>query len=286
MPPACFLTPKPIGCTPRSCPTGSLPAAKAYFVTPPPLGGDTVGRGILDAPFPSRHKHRGISEAWHRRRPGGPSRYNATTFRACRVIPMRATRGAASSAQATDRSLPGRPESSFPPLGLLSPPNPLRWASAGAPITASANGAGGDADPVFASSVQPTAAMSPRFWGVPGAHPRPFLSHRFLSERKRCPGRAGPLREGGILYERATTGRPYGRRAESSRPTEPMVAEANGRIISAPANGETGGQYPLSQKVRRDAAPSWRGKSEQIVNCGGPLAGKRPFLIAFWGAEV
>ena len=134
MPPACFLTPKPIGCTPRSCSTGSLPAAKAYFVTPPPLGGNTVGRGILDAPFPSRHKHRGISEAWHRRRPGGPSRYNATTFRACRVIPMRVTRGAASSAQATDRSLPGRPESSFPPLGLLSPPNPLRWASAGAPL--------------------------------------------------------------------------------------------------------------------------------------------------------
>ena len=124
---------------PPSCSTGSLPAAKAYFVTPPPLGGDTVGRGILDAPFPSRHKHRGISEAWHRRRPGGPSRYNATTFRACRVIPMRATRGATSSAQATDRSLPGRPESSFPPLGLLSPPNPLRWASAGAPITASAS---------------------------------------------------------------------------------------------------------------------------------------------------
>ncbi len=104
---------------------------------------------------------------------------------------MRAAQGAASSAQATDRSLPGRPESSFPPLGLLSPPNPLRWASAGAPITASANGAGGDADPVFASSVQPTAAMSPRFWGAPGAHPRPFLSHRFLLERKRCARRVG-----------------------------------------------------------------------------------------------
>ena len=132
-----FLNAKTYWMYPPSCSTGSLPAAKAYFVTPPPLGGDTVGRGILDAPFPSRHKHRGISEAWHRRRPGGPSRYNATTFRACRVIPMRATRGAASSAQATDRSLPGRPESSFPPLGLLSPPNPLRWASAGAPITAS-----------------------------------------------------------------------------------------------------------------------------------------------------
>ena len=195
---------------------------------------------------------------------------------------MRAAQGAASSAQATDRSLPGRPESSFPPLGLLSPPNPLRWASAGAPITASANGAGGDADPVFASSVQPTAAMSPRFWGVPWAHPRPFLSHRFLWERKRCPGRAGPLREGGILYERATTGRPYRRHAESSRPTEPAVAEANWRIISAPANGETGGQYPLSQKVRRDAAPSRR--EEIRTNCklwraaGGEAALSHCFL--------
>ena len=39
-----------------------------------------------------------------------------------------------SSAQATDRSLPGKPESSFPPLGLLSPRRPLRWVAAGAPI--------------------------------------------------------------------------------------------------------------------------------------------------------
>ena len=94
---------------------------------------------------------------------------------------------------------------------------------------------GGDARPVFALPVQPTAAMSPRIGGSRvGGAPRPFLSHRFLWERKRCPGRAGPLREGGILYERATTGRPYGRRAESSRPTEPTVAEANGRMISAP----------------------------------------------------
>ena len=50
---------------------------------------------------------------------------------------MRATQGAASSAQATDRSLPGRPESSFPPLGLLSPRRPLRWVAAGAPLGAS-----------------------------------------------------------------------------------------------------------------------------------------------------
>ena len=120
---------------PPSCSTGNSPAAKAYFVTPPPLGAgvkigapaatqrsgrrgerrpsggnelsglpgsersvawaDDVGRGILDAPFPSRHKHRSISAAWHRRRPGGPSRYSAALCRDCRVTAMRATRGAA-----------------------------------------------------------------------------------------------------------------------------------------------------------------------------------------------
>ena len=48
-----------------------------------------------------------------------------------------------SSAQATDRSLPGRPESSFPPLGLLSPRRPLRWVAAGAPIFTPAPSRGG-----------------------------------------------------------------------------------------------------------------------------------------------
>ena len=120
---------------PPSCSTGNSPAAKAYFVTPPPLGAgvkigapaatqrsgrrgerrpsggnelsglpgsersvawaDDVGRGILDAPFPSHSSRPGISEVWHRRRPGGPSWYSATTPKACRVIPMRAARGAA-----------------------------------------------------------------------------------------------------------------------------------------------------------------------------------------------
>ena len=125
-----------------------------------------------------------------------------------------------------------------------------------------ANRAGGNARPVFALPVQPTAAMSPRFWGAPGAHPRPFLSHRFLWERKRCPGRAGPLREGGILYERATTGRPCGRRAESSRPTEPAVAEANGRMISAPTGH---GDFHASLAFTR-RAPRWIGRKIQ-TNC-------------------
>ena len=109
----------------------------------PPSGGKAKRRAESPRPTDSRRNCPGISEAWHRRRPGGPSRYSAAAVRACRVIPMRAARGAASSAQATDRSLPGRPESSFPPLGLLSPPNPLRWASAGAPVTASASQWGG-----------------------------------------------------------------------------------------------------------------------------------------------
>ena len=177
---------------------------------------------------------------------------------------MRAAQGAASSAQATDRSLPGRPESSFPPLGLLSPPNPLRWASAGAPITASANGAGGDADPVFASSVQPTAAMSPRFWGAPGAHPRPFLSHRVggaggasdknpakpPSKKRPAPG-ASRQADGAPRSSRPTSSaqaadRSLPRKRESSFPPLGLLSPPNplrwasagaplgGRILSAP----------------------------------------------------
>ena len=54
---------------------------------------------------------------------------------------LREEMGAPSSAQAADRSLPGRPESSFPPLGLLSPRRPLRWVAAGAPLGAPREGA-------------------------------------------------------------------------------------------------------------------------------------------------
>ena len=75
----------------------------------------------------------------------------------------------------------------------------------------------------FAGSCGPITARrrhEPPYWGgMVGEAPPPFLSHRFLSERKRCPGRVGPPREGAPA-RRATTGRPYGRRAESSRPTD------------------------------------------------------------------
>ena len=72
----------------------NAPSARGRATTGRPY----VGRGILDALFPSHHKHHGISAAWHRRRPGGPSWYSAATFRACKVIPMRAARGAAAPA--------------------------------------------------------------------------------------------------------------------------------------------------------------------------------------------
>ena len=179
---------------------------------------------------------------------------------------MRATRGAASSAQATDRSLSGRPESSFPPLGPCSRrgiaiPGPKWPANRAAPFfrlsssatggaspenssphrtrcaavggfaalrmrrapcgcfaglrrgpqlpQAPANGAGGNADPVFALFVQRTAAMSPRFGGSGGEAPDPSFPP-FLREEMGAPaGQARPAR--GTPDERATTGRPCGR---------------------------------------------------------------------------
>ena len=45
---------------------------------------------------------------------------------------MRPTRSVTASAQALDHSLPGKPERSLPPLGLLSPREPLRRVRAGA----------------------------------------------------------------------------------------------------------------------------------------------------------
>ena len=177
----------------------------------------------------------GISAAQHRRRPGGPSRYSAATFRACRVTPTRATRGAA------------------------------------APVTKHKKEPGVDARPVLVLSVQLSAAMNPRTGGSRvGEAPRPFFPP-ISSGRNGGARRAGappgaprqvdgaprssrptgwwirrqagahtgaPLRIDSEqfldLTRRATTGHPRGRRAESSRPTGPAVAGENGRMISAP----------------------------------------------------
>ena len=103
----------------------------------------------------------GISAAQHRRRPGGPSRYSAATFRACRVTPTRATRGAA------------------------------------APVTKHKKEPGVDARPVLVLSVQLSAAMNPRTGGSRvGEAPRPFFPP-ISSGRNGGPGRVGPRREAG-----------------------------------------------------------------------------------------
>ena len=70
----------------------------------------------------------------------------------------------------------GRPESSFPPLGLLSPPNPLRWASAGAPVTASASQWGRRQCAVGLRPVRTAhRRREPRFGGRRGNTPGPFF---------------------------------------------------------------------------------------------------------------
>ena len=62
--------------------------------------------------------------------------WGATTRRALGGSPAdrRPQVAPTSSAQAADHSLPRKRESSFPPLGLLSPRRPLRWVAAGGPI--------------------------------------------------------------------------------------------------------------------------------------------------------
>ena len=53
----------------------------------------------------------------------------------------------------------------------------------GSACSVSADRAGGNARPVFALPVQPTAAMSPRLGGAPGEHPRPLLSPHFFGKK-------------------------------------------------------------------------------------------------------
>ena len=193
------------------------------------LPGNPRGRAGSSRPTDSCHDHHDISEAWHRRRPGGPSRYSAAAFRACRVIPMRAARGAASSAQATDRSLPGRPESSFPPLGLLSPPNPLRWASAGAPVTASASQWGGrQCTPGLCKPDTAHRRHEPPFWGSRGRSPWPFFPP-ISSGRNGGARRAGAPREGAPPMN----GRPQVAPTDDQSLTLAKPGD-HGRMISAP----------------------------------------------------
>ena len=105
----------------RGCPRGRLRGRGPTRPGPPFLPEEMGGK-----------KGRGASPP-----PGPPKRGFMATVgcdwlaRTGRALPP------ASSAQVTDRSLRRKRQSSFPPLCLLSPPNPLRWASAGAPLLVS-----------------------------------------------------------------------------------------------------------------------------------------------------
>ena len=148
----------PIGCTPQSCPTGSLPAAKAYFVTPSPL---------------ERHRKRpGLSAAWHRRRPGGPGRYNAAAVRACRVIDA------------------GRPRR-------------------GSACHETKKGTGRGCTPGSCFVCTAFRRHEPPYWGVQGGRSPPaLLSPHFFGKKWGRPPRRHPP-GGWASIERATTGRPY-----------------------------------------------------------------------------
>ena len=149
------------GAARQGCRTGQvrpqgIPGGQAAGASPRPTeqGNDRGPGRRTGSPSPThtRGDRLGISGAWHRWRPGGRTRYSAAALRACGVTAMRAARGAASSAQATDRSLSGRPESSFPPLGPCSRrgiaiPGPKWPANRAAPFLRLALSATGGASP-------------------------------------------------------------------------------------------------------------------------------------------
>ena len=79
-----------MGRPPRRHPGTPHPPQCAHWGTFPPSGGKAPGTRC--APLQSGQLpagcegHPGPSAAWHRRRPGGPGRYNAAAVRDCRVI--------------------------------------------------------------------------------------------------------------------------------------------------------------------------------------------------------
>ena len=121
------------------------------------------------------HKRQGFSAAWHRRRPGGPGRYSAAAIKACGVIPMRAAPGAAAPVTQVNTGPPPKP-SEAGSVGRGGAVEGVSFAACGeandlklAPTT------GGNARPVLAGQLQPTAALDP---GSRARRPW-WFSHRF-----------------------------------------------------------------------------------------------------------
>ena len=129
----------PIGCTPQSCPTGSLPAAKAYFVTPPPLERRRKRTAARRARPVQRNRCQGLQgnpDACH---PGRGSACDKTARKTCGnarlVFAGQLQPTAAMSPRIGGPGWAKPPGLSFPPLsfGKKAVPRPGRPALRGAP---------------------------------------------------------------------------------------------------------------------------------------------------------
>ena len=164
------------------------------------------------------HNHRSNSAAWHRWRPGGPSRYSAAAVRAYGVIPMRAAQGAAAPVTQVNTGPPPKPSEA----GSVG---------RGGTVEGVSFAACGEANDL---ELVPTKRASMRGWSLPcpynpppprapvwgsrGQSPRPFFSPISLGRNGGAPGR------------RATTGRPY----ECGR----MISAPTGRAVDIPCRAD------------------------------------------------
>ena len=177
---------------PPSCPTGNIPAEGAYAVTPPRLGTGDRRSPLRIITIAARVFQRQGTD-------GGPAGQLGTTQRL-------------SGLAGQSRCVPPKARRRRPKLRIVRfragpKAHSLRWASSphrtrfaglrrGPQLPqAPANRAGGNARPVFALSVQPTAANSPRTGGGAGGTPPAPSFPPFLWEEMGAPaGQARPAR--------------------------------------------------------------------------------------------
>ena len=178
---------------PPSCSTGNSPAAKAYFVTPPPLGAGDHRSPLREA----RRPRRAVSK------PQQPPRYFSG------MVPT-AARRAKPVQRSYSQGLQGNPDACHPRRGSA--------------CNVTVYKTGGDARLVFANQTQRTAAMSPRIGGSRvGEAPRPFFPP-ISSGRNGGARRAGPPRRG---HHGVETGEPVIRLA-FGHPPSPQRGNASG----------------------------------------------------------
>ena len=156
---------------------------------------------------------------------------------------MRPTRSVTASAQALDHSLPGRPESSFPPLGLLFPTRTASLGSRGGPERGAPPASGGRGGcphpPAGRRRVQENAAAGRRGRAATRAAPTARVEDS-------C---RGPMRAEGELPRRGKRGRPG-----VSAPTEDIFKGYNVGAGLVPARGAGRPRFWL-QSAAREGPP-------------------------------